>query len=230
MKEKEKVQTMFDDISGRYDFLNHFLSLGIDFTWRNKFVRQLSRYKPGRVLDVATGTGDLALLISRKCAAEVTGVDISAGMLTIANRKAGKEKPGNKITFCECDAEALPFADDTFDAVTVAFGVRNFEHLEKGLAEMRRVLKTGGVMQILEFSHPSAFPVKQLYSFYSRFMIPFFGKVISRNKEAYTYLPETVSAFPSGSDFTAILGKVGMINVSERRLTFGVSTIYSGRK
>ena len=228
MKKKEQVQQMFNDISGKYDFLNHFLSLGVDYSWRRKFVRQLARYKPQQVLDVATGTGDLALLISTLNPQHITGIDIAGNMLSVAVQKAVRNHLQDKVTFREGDAENLPFPDSSFDAVTVAFGVRNFEDLEKGLSEMKRVLKSGGIMMILEFSHPSSFPWKQLYGFYSENMIPLIGKLVSKNKQAYTYLPESVSAFPSGKNFTDILEKVGMKNVTRRSLTFGVASIYSG--
>jgi len=230
MKKKEQVQHMFNDISGKYDFLNHFLSLGVDFSWRRKFVNQLSFYKPYRVLDVATGTGDLALLICTLEPEHVTGIDIAGNMLAIAKKKAAQNQLQDKLTFQEGDAEDLPFPDEVFDAVTVAFGVRNFNDLVTGLMEMKRVLKTGGVMMILEFSHPASFPWKQLYGFYSKSMIPFIGKMVSRNNQAYTYLPESISAFPSGLDFLDILEKVGLKNVSLRALTFGVATIYKGEK
>jgi demethylmenaquinone methyltransferase/2-methoxy-6-polyprenyl-1,4-benzoquinol methylase len=230
MEKKERIQSMFNDISGRYDFLNHFLSLGVDYNWRTKFVRQLARYKPVNVLDVATGTGDLAVLIATKLPAHVTGIDIAVKMLEIANQKAVQRELQQKLTFMEGDAEVLPFPDEFFDAVTVAFGVRNFEHLEKGLTEMKRVMKTGGMMMILEFSHPSSFPWKQLYKFYSRTMIPLIGRMVSRNKQAYSYLPESVSAFPSGNEFVEIMQNTGMKNVSQRVLTFGIATLYSGAK
>ncbi len=221
---------MFNDISGKYDFLNHFLSLGIDFSWRRKFVDQLSRYKPHHILDIATGTGDLALLISTLEPEHITGIDIAGNMLAIAKQKATQKHLQERLTFEEGDAEDLPFPDESFDAVTVAFGIRNFENLEKGLSEMKRVMKSGGVMMILEFSHPTSFPWKQLYSFYSKHLIPFIGKMVSGNKQAYSYLPESVSAFPSGKDFLVILEKAGMKNVSQQSLTFGIATIYTGEK
>jgi demethylmenaquinone methyltransferase/2-methoxy-6-polyprenyl-1,4-benzoquinol methylase len=230
MEKKEKVQTMFNDISGRYDFLNHFLSMGVDFSWRRKFVKQLFHYKPQNVLDVATGTGDLAILITKKTHSRVTGVDIAERMLALAAEKVMQKGLQGSITFTEGDAEALPFPDEVFDAVTVAFGVRNFEDLEKGLFEMKRVMKPGGVMMILEFSHPGSFPSKQLYRLYSKYMIPLIGRLVSRNTQAYSYLPESVSAFPSGTDFMAILEKTGMKKVSQRVLTFGIATIYFGEK
>lgn len=230
MKKKDSVQKMFNDISGRYDFLNHFLSFGIDFIWRRKLVNLLSHYHPVRVLDVATGTGDLAILIGNLNPEQVIGIDIAGNMLQIASQKVLKKHLQDRITFQDGDAEALPFPEGYFDAVTVAFGVRNFEDLEKGLVEMKRVIRPGGVMMILEFSHPGSFPWKQLYGFYSRHFIPIIGKLISGNRNAYTYLPESVSVFPSGIDFMNIMKLVGMKNVNRITLTFGIASIYTGEK
>jgi demethylmenaquinone methyltransferase / 2-methoxy-6-polyprenyl-1,4-benzoquinol methylase len=231
MDKKDQIQRMFNDISGRYDLLNHLLSFGIDYTWRRKFVSQLSRCQPKQVLDVATGTGDLAILVgSLASVKEVVGIDNASNMILIAKNKVLQSKFKKKITFRDGDAEAIPFPDESFDAVTVAFGVRNYEDLEKGLTEMRRVLRSGGVMMILEFSHPEVMPWKQLYGFYAKYMIPLIGRLVSRHKEAYTYLPESVSAFPSGENFTNILSKLGLKNVTRRSLTFGIATIYSAEK
>jgi len=230
MKEKETVQKMFNDISSRYDFLNHFLSLGIDILWRKKFVRILSGYKPSRILDVATGTGDLAFCICSLRPDHVTGIDIAAGMLSIAREKAIRKGLKDTVEFLEADAENIPFPEGSFDAVTVAFGVRNFADLEKGLLEMKRILRPGGVMMILEFSHPSRAPWKQFYDFYSRKIIPFAGKLISGHREAYTYLPSSVAAFPSGADLIAILDATGLKNASFHTLTFGIATIYVAEK
>ena len=216
---------MFNEISGRYDFLNHFLSFGIDHWWRRKFVSVLSKKKPLLILDVATGTGDLAIAMRTLSPEKITGIDIASQMLDIGKIKIEKKKLTGKIIFLTGDAESIPFPDKSFDAVTVAFGVRNFENLEKGLLEMKRILKPGGTMQILEFSHPGSAPFKQIYRFYSRFIIPFFGKIISRNNQAYSYLPESVAAFPSGDDFIRILEKIGMENSSYISLTFGISSI-----
>ena len=221
---------MFNDISGRYDFLNHFLSFGIDHWWRRKFVSVLSKKKPRLILDVATGTGDLAIAMMALSPEKITGIDIASQMLDIGKIKIEKKKLTGKIIFLTGDAESIPFPDKSFDAVTVAFGVRNFENLEKGLLEMKRILKPGGTMQILEFSHPESAPFKQIYRFYSSFFIPFFGKIISRNNQAYSYLPESVAAFPSGDDFIRILEKIGMENSSYISMTFGISTIYSAKK
>lgn len=221
---------MFDEISGRYDFLNHFLSFGIDHWWRRKFVRILAKQRPGLILDVATGTGDLAIAMAALGPEKITGIDISDQMLAIGVTKVRKRRLTEMISFESGDAEAIPFADESFDAVTVAFGVRNFENLEKGLSEMKRILKPGGTMQILEFSHPGSTPFRQIYGLYSRFIIPFFGKIVSKNDQAYSYLPESVAAFPSGQDFIQIMEKTGMKNNSYLPLTFGISTIYSGEK
>ena len=224
------VAEMFNDISGQYDFLNHFLSFGVDYSWRRKFVRQLGEARPSVILDVATGTGDLAFAMAALKPERIEGIDIAVQMLDIARKKAERQPAGLKVNFSTGDAESIPFPDNTFDAVTVAFGVRNYEHLEKGLADMRRVLKPGGIMMILEFSHPGKAPFKQFYHFYSRYCIPLIGKLFSGNNLAYRYLPESVAAFPSGSDFTAILEKTGMTGIRQRPLTFGIATIYSGKK
>jgi demethylmenaquinone methyltransferase / 2-methoxy-6-polyprenyl-1,4-benzoquinol methylase len=230
MAEKETVRKMFNEISNRYDFLNHFLSFGIDHWWRKKFVSVLSVKKPRIILDVATGTGDLAIALLALSPEKITGIDIASQMLEIGKKKIGKKSLNDKINFENGDAENIPFPDNFFDAVTVAFGVRNFENLEKGLSEMKRILKPGGTMQILEFSHPGSKPFKQIYQFYSRFIIPFVGKIISKNDQAYSYLPESVAKFPSGNDFLKIMEKIGMKNNSYISLTFGISSIYSGEK
>jgi demethylmenaquinone methyltransferase/2-methoxy-6-polyprenyl-1,4-benzoquinol methylase len=230
MKEKKQIQKMFNDISGRYDFLNHFLSLGIDFRWRRKLVNRLSHFHPKSILDVATGTGDLALLICDLEPEKITGIDIAADMLAIAKQKVVQKHLQELLIFQEGDAEDLPFPEESFDAVTVAFGVRNFENLERGLSEMKRVMRTGGVMMILEFSHPVASPWKQLYGVYAKYMIPFIGKMVSGNQQAYSYLPESVSGFPSGEDFINIMIKTGMKNTTWSPLTFGIATIYTGVK
>jgi demethylmenaquinone methyltransferase / 2-methoxy-6-polyprenyl-1,4-benzoquinol methylase len=230
MAEKEKVRKLFDDISERYDFLNHFLSFGIDRWWRKNFVRVLSKSHPLRILDVATGTGDLAIAMAALSPEKIVGIDISGRMMEIGKKKAAKKQLDGIIEFRQGDAESIPFPDGFFDAVTVAFGVRNFENLSIGLTEMKRVLKPGGTMLILEFSRPENGTMKVLYRFYSKFIIPFIGSKISRNDQAYTYLPETIAAFPSGEDFTRLMEKAGMEKNSYISLTFGISTIYSGVK
>jgi demethylmenaquinone methyltransferase/2-methoxy-6-polyprenyl-1,4-benzoquinol methylase len=227
---KEEVAEMFNNISGRYDFLNHFLSLGIDKIWRRKAVKKLKEINPKRILDIATGTGDFAIQSLVLKPKEVVGVDISAGMLDVGKTKM-KAKGVDHIVRMELgDSENLSFEDAYFDAVTVAFGVRNFEHLEKGLSEMLRVTRSGGRIVILEFSKPKRFPVKQYFAFHSRYIIPFFGKRISKDGRAYAYLPESVAAFPEGKDFTDILTQVGYEKVSAETVSGGIATIYSGFK
>ena len=227
---KEEVAEMFNNISGRYDFLNHFLSLGIDKIWRRKAVKKLKEINPTRILDIATGTGDFAIQSLTLKPTEVVGIDISAGMLEVGKTKM-KAKGVDHIVRMELgDSENLSFDDAYFDAVTVAFGVRNFEHLEKGLAEMLRVTRSGGRIVILEFSKPKRFPVKQYYAFHSKYIIPFFGKRISKDGRAYAYLPESVAVFPEGKEFTDILTKVGYDKVSAETVSGGIATIYSGFK
>jgi demethylmenaquinone methyltransferase / 2-methoxy-6-polyprenyl-1,4-benzoquinol methylase len=230
MADKEVVRALFNDISPRYDFLNHFLSFGIDRRWRRKFVRVLSQSKPRRILDVATGTGDLAIAMAKLHPETIIGIDIAGRMLEIGRRKILRKTLDGIISFTEGDAESIPFPDNSFDAVTVAFGVRNYENLEKGLAEMKRILKPGGTMQILEFSRPGSWLLNPLYRFYSRVFIPNAGRIISRNPMAYQYLPDTIAAFPSGKDFIRIMEKIGMEKCSYISNTFGISSIYIGYK
>ncbi len=227
---KEEVAEMFNNISKRYDFLNHFLSLGIDKIWRRKSVALLREIKPQRILDIATGTGDFAIALLKLKPAEVVGMDISEGMLQVGREKM-KRKGFDKVVRMELgDSENLPFEDNYFDALTVGFGVRNFENLEKGLSEMLRVVRPGGKIIILEFSKPKRFPVKQSFNFYSKYLIPFFGRKISKDASAYAYLPESVKAFPEGADFEAILRKLGYQSVSSQLVSGGIATIYSGIK
>jgi demethylmenaquinone methyltransferase/2-methoxy-6-polyprenyl-1,4-benzoquinol methylase len=230
VSKKETVREMFDDISPRYDFLNHFLSFGIDHSWRKRLVRILSPRKPVAVLDVATGTADLAIEMAALEPQRIAGIDISEKMLEVGRAKLAGKGLDKLITLRRGDAEKIPFSDSSFDAITVAFGVRNFEHLEQGLQEMQRVLRPGGIMLILEFSHPASFPMKQLYGFYSRFVIPAMGRLISGNARAYSYLPESVAAFPSGKNFLAILDKLGLKNTKQVPLTLGIATIYCAEK
>jgi demethylmenaquinone methyltransferase/2-methoxy-6-polyprenyl-1,4-benzoquinol methylase len=228
---KEQVATMFNNISGTYDFLNHFMSLGIDILWRKKAIRQLKAQQPKSILDVATGTGDFAFeAIKILKPTQVTGVDISAGMLEVAKRKIKERKLDHVFSVRLGDSEMLPFEDNQFDAITVAYGVRNYENLEKGLSDMRRVLKPGGKIVILEFSKPQGFPVKQLYNFYFKHITPFFGKVFSKDARAYQYLPESVAAFPDGAAFTQLMERVGFSQTKQITLTFGISSIYTGIK
>jgi demethylmenaquinone methyltransferase/2-methoxy-6-polyprenyl-1,4-benzoquinol methylase len=228
---KEQVATMFNNISGTYDFLNHFLSLGIDILWRKKAIKELKAAKPQYILDVATGTGDFAFeAIKILKPAKIIGVDISAGMLDVARKKIEERKLGDIFTVKLGDSESLPFSDKQFEAITVAYGVRNYENLEKGLADMYRVLKPGGKIVILEFSKPTQFPIKQLYSFYFKHITPFFGKLFSKDARAYTYLPESVAAFPDGLAFTRLMETVGFNQTKQITLTFGISSIYTGIK
>lgn len=228
---KEQVASMFDNISKKYDFLNHFLSLGIDILWRKRAIRELKAIKPRIMLDVATGTGDFAFeAITILQPEKIIGVDISDGMLNVARKKIAERNLGGVFSVQMGDSEGLHFDNDHFDAITVAFGVRNYENLEKGLSDMFRVLKPGGKIVILEFSKPRAFPIKQAYNFYFKQILPHFGKLFSKDNSAYTYLPESVSAFPDGPAFMELMEKVGFKQTKEIRLTFGISTIYTGQK
>jgi demethylmenaquinone methyltransferase/2-methoxy-6-polyprenyl-1,4-benzoquinol methylase len=228
---KEQVASMFNNISGTYDFLNHFMSLGIDIIWRKKAIRELKSIKPRIMLDVATGTGDFAFEAIKILAPEkIIGVDISEGMLDVARKKIQDRNLQHVFSVQTGDSEGLHFSDDHFDAITVAFGVRNYENLEKGLADMYRVLKPGGKIVILEFSKPRKFPIKQGYNFYFKHVTPMLGKLFSKDNRAYCYLPESVAAFPDGEEFTRLMNKVGFTNTRDRRLTFGISAIYTGTK
>jgi demethylmenaquinone methyltransferase/2-methoxy-6-polyprenyl-1,4-benzoquinol methylase len=221
---------MFNNISGHYDFLNHFLSLGIDTLWRKKAIRQLNTDHPRLILDVATGTGDFAVEALRLQPDKIIGIDISEGMLEMGRKKMVKRGLDSKIELRSGDSEKLPFEENKFDAIIVAFGVRNFENLEKGLREMLRVLKPGGKVVVLEFSKPTVFPFRQLYHFYFRFVLPGIGRWVSRDPSAYTYLPESVQAFPDGKEFLGILSRLGFKNTAWTPLTFGISSLYTGIK
>lgn len=227
---KEEVAQMFNNISANYDFLNHFLSLGIDHLWRKRAVKQLQKSQPKVLLDLATGTGDFAIACLKLKPEKIIGMDISSGMLEVGKQKMKKRAFDDIIDMQLGDSENMPFADHTFDAITVGFGVRNYENLEKGLGEMLRVLKPGGQAVILEFSKPKAFPIKQLFGFYSKVLIPLFGKYISKDERAYTYLPESVAAFPEGAAFVAVLQKVGYQTLEPIRLSGGIASIYIGTK
>ncbi len=227
---KEEVAQMFNNISKRYDFLNHFLSLGIDKIWRKKAVKMLREIQPKKILDLATGTGDFAIASLKLNPTEIVGMDISDGMLDVGRVKMKKNGYDSIISMRNGDSENLPFEDNYFDALTVGFGVRNYENLEKGLAEMLRVVRPGGKLVILEFSKPKKFPVKQYYAFHSKYIIPFFGKRISKDSSAYAYLPESVAAFPEGKNFENILVKLGYKDVKAKLVSGGIATIYSGIK
>lgn len=227
---KEQVAKMFDNISHKYDFLNHFLSLGIDKLWRKKAIGMLEKASSQVILDVATGTGDFALQAMSLKPAKITGIDISEGMLEVGRKKIAARNLQHIIDLKAGDSENIPFPENNFDAVTVAFGVRNFENLEKGLSEIFRVLKPGGKLIVLEFSRPRKFPMKQLYNFYFKHILPRVGRAVSNDEAAYTYLPESVQAFPDGDDFLRVLDRVGFNNTQCKALTFGISSIYSGTK
>lgn len=227
---KEQVAQMFDTISGKYDGLNRVISFGIDVKWRKKVLKLVSDTNPETVLDIATGTGDLAILMTQTGAKKITGLDISAGMLEVGRKKIAERKLDNKIEMVLGDSENIPFEDNSFDAITVAFGVRNFENLEKGLSEILRVLKPGGIFVILETSVPTKTPYKQGYKFYTKYILPLIGKVFSKDKSAYAYLSESASVFPHGEMLNNILRKIGFIEVKNRPQTFGVATIYSASK
>ena len=230
MAKKEAVQGIFNDIAPSYDRLNHFLSLNIDKKWRRKAIRCLQGNDKGKLLDVACGTGDFSIAASQAGVSRIIGIDISEKMLEIGRKKVEAAGLAAKIDLRYGDSERMEFADETFDAVTVAFGVRNFEHLEIGLKEMYRVLKQEGKVVILEFSMPRYFPMRQLYRFYFRHILPLVGGWISGNKGAYVYLPESVSHFPQGNDFLQILSVCGFKRTFQKRLTFGVASLYVGYK
>lgn len=227
---KQQVEQMFDNIAPKYDFLNHFLSLGIDKLWRKKAVRILKSYQPKRILDVATGTGDFAIEASRIQPDQIVGFDLSEQMINVGIDKVKRLGLNKLISFQKGDSENMPFADASFDAITVAFGVRNFENLEKGLQEFYRVLKPGGVAVILEFSKPKYFPFKQIYQFYSFRVLPRLGGMISKDSSAYSYLPVSVMAFPDDQAFLSVLKRSGFTETRQWRLTSGIATIYLGRK
>jgi demethylmenaquinone methyltransferase/2-methoxy-6-polyprenyl-1,4-benzoquinol methylase len=228
--QKQYVRTLFNGIAYRYDLLNHLLSAGFDITWRRRAIARLVDDRPRRILDVATGTGDLAIAALRARPESVVGVDIAEEMLLRGRGKIARRGCETKITFRTGDAEDLDFPENSFDAVTVAFGVRNFEDLEKGLRGMHRVLRPGGKVVVLEFSRPRRAPLKQLYFLYFRHILPRIGRTVSDHREAYTYLPDTVMRFPEGSEFMKILEGVGFSSVDEERLTGGIATIYTGIK
>ena len=227
---KEQVAQMFDTISGNYDNLNRVISFGIDIKWRKKVLQIVSKSNPKVILDIATGTGDLAILMAQTNAEKIIGLDISAGMLEVGVKKIAAKNLSNTIEMILADSENMPFEDNYFDAITVAFGVRNFENLEKGLAEILRVLKPNGVFVILETSVPDKTPYKQGYSFYTKNILPLIGKVFSKDDVAYGYLSESAAAFPYGEALNNILRKIGFIDVVALPQTFGVATIYSASK
>lgn len=226
-----QVERMFDNIAHSYDLLNHCLSFGIDKYWRRSAIQSLAPYKPQHILDVATGTGDFALLATRMLKPQkMLGIDLSEGMLQVAREKVKRAALDNLITFKKEDCLNLSLPDDTFDAVTVAYGIRNFEDLDRGLQEMRRVLRPEGRLAIIELCAPAKFPMKQLFYFYSHIVMPAFGHLISKDGKAYTYLPATMEAFPQGEVMQRILEKAGYRDVRFKRFTFGLSTLYTAKK
>nr|WP_232730426.1 bifunctional demethylmenaquinone methyltransferase/2-methoxy-6-polyprenyl-1,4-benzoquinol methylase UbiE [Lacinutrix sp. Bg11-31] len=227
---KEQVTKMFDTISGEYDGLNRVISFGIDIKWRKKVVEIVKATKPESVLDIATGTGDLAINLAETSATKIIGLDISSGMLEVGKTKITAKNLDNKIKMIIGDSENMPFEDNAFDAITVAFGVRNFETLEKGLKDILRVLKPGGTFVILETSVPTKFPFKQGYMFHSKIILPTVGRLFSKDKTAYKYLSESASIFPYGEALNNILRNIGFINVKDLPQTFGVATIYTASK
>ncbi len=230
-KKSEQVEQMFDHIAPTYDQLNHTLSLGIDRSWRRKAIHTLRPFRPQRMLDVATGTGDFAILACRELHPQsLIGIDISEGMMNVGREKVRQAGLADCIAFAREDCTALTFADATFDAVTVAFGIRNFEKLDLGLSEMCRVLRPGGHLVILELSTPDRFPMKQLFFLYSKVVMPLIGKLVSKDNSAYTYLPESIRAFPQGEVMQQALRHAGFSQVRFRRLTFGTCTLYFATK
>jgi demethylmenaquinone methyltransferase/2-methoxy-6-polyprenyl-1,4-benzoquinol methylase len=231
LDKKKQVEQMFDTISGNYDGLNLIISLGTDIKWRKKVLKMVSEKNPTSILDIATGTGDLAIQFAESTnASKIVGLDLSEGMLSIAKKKVSGTPISEKIEFIKGDSEALPFGDNIFDVISVSFGIRNFETLDKGLSEIYRVLKTNGLFVILETSVPTKTPYKQGYHFYSKKILPIIGKVFSKDKVAYQYLSESASVFPHGEELNNILKKIGFKEVENKPQTFGVATIYTATK
>lgn len=227
----KQVEAMFNDIAPRYDFLNHFLSLGIDKIWRRKVIRKIISDNPMEVLDIATGTADLAILLAKKhSASNITGVDLSENMLAVGRRKVEELNFSNRISLKQGDSLSLPFENNVFDVAMVAFGVRNYEDPVKGMSETLRVLKPNGKLYVLEFSMPRKFPMAQLYKFYFWAILPLIGRMVSGHKQAYTYLPESVNAFPDGNNFIQLMERAGFSNCKFKKLSFGIATIYEGSK
>ncbi len=227
---KEQVEQMFNTIAPKYDLLNRVLSFGIDRNWRKRLVNELKDTNPNTILDVATGTADVALELVKLHPKQIIGIDISTEMLEIGRQKVEAKNLSGVITLRRADSENLPFESNMFDAVSVAYGVRNFENLEKGLSELYRVLRKGGKLAVLEFSHPQNFPVKQLYTFYFTEICPLIGRLVSKDKRAYSYLHESVMQFPQGEEFLKLLKKTRFEHTKCKRLTFGISSIYTGIK
>jgi demethylmenaquinone methyltransferase / 2-methoxy-6-polyprenyl-1,4-benzoquinol methylase len=230
LNKKTQVEDMFDRISPRYDLLNHLLSANIDKLWRRKAIRLLRPYQPQTILDIATGTADFAVAAAQLNPEKITGIDLSEGMLKVGRQKIEKYGMDNLIELLKADSEALPFENGSYDAAIVAFGVRNFENLQKGLREIFRVLKPGGVFIVLEFSKPQNMLFRRLYFFYFTRILPKLGRLISRNNRAYSYLPESVREFPDGKNFTAVLENTGFQKCIVQPLTMGIASIYKAQK
>ena len=230
-KKAEQVEHMFDNIAHAYDRLNHTLSLGIDRSWRKKAIAWLKPFHPKRMMDVATGTGDFAILACRELHPDtLIGTDISEGMMNVGRDKVKKEGLSDKISFAKEDSSSFSFDDESFDAITIAFGIRNFENLDKCLLEIYRVLEKEGHLVILELTTPDRFPMKQLFAIYSKVVIPMIGKLMSKDNSAYTYLPQTIKAFPQGEVMKGVISRAGFKEVSFKRLTFGICTLYTATK
>ena len=228
---KEQIEQMFDNVAGRYDFLNRLLSLGVDISWRKRLIKELSQYNPDHVLDMATGTADLAILTAKNLPkVNITGIDLSRNMISIGDNKVEKEGLTGRIQLSVGDSENLTIANDSFDGAMVAFGVRNFENLELGLNEMLRTLKKGAPLMILEFSRPTIFPIKQVFNLYFRWILPVIGRIFSKDPRAYTYLYESVQAFPEYDQMKKIMEEVGYKNCRWHALTFGICSLYIGEK
>lgn len=227
---REQIAEMFDNVSPKYDFLNHLLSAGIDIYWRKRAIKLLKKDNPQTILDIATGTGDFAIEALALNPKKIIGVDISEGMLAVGREKVKKIGMENVIDLRTGDSANLPLESNSFDAVIASFGVRNFENLLNGLTDMFRVMKPGGTCVVLEFSKPKTFPFKQLYNFYFRYILPIVGRMVSKDTAAYTYLPESVQAFPDGSDFLKIYEQAGFKDTKCIPLTFGICSIYVGKK
>ena len=230
LSKKEQVAQMFDNISGNYDGLNRVISFGTDAKWKQKILKMVASKQPDTILDIATGTGDLAILFATTSAQEIIGLDISQGMLDIGKKKIQEKQLDLKIKMVLGDGENIPYPDNYFDVITVAYGVRNFENLEKGLSEILRTIKSGGQLIILETSVPTKFPFKQGYAFHSKFILPLVGKLFSKDKAAYSYLSDSANEFPFGEALNNILRKIGFIDVQHLPQTFGVATIYHASK
>lgn len=227
---KVQVEEMFNDISSKYDLLNHLLSVNIDKLWRKRVINMLKHQEPKTILDVATGTADFAIAATKLKNSKITGIDISQGMLDVAQRKINKMRLGQQVQLLKADSENLPFEENSFDAAIVGFGVRNFESLGKGIQEIYRVIKPGGIFYVLEFSKPSKTPIKQLYKLYFNSILPKVGGWISKNKDAYSYLPESVNQFPDGENFLAVLAASGFIKCRFTEQSLGIATIYAACK